>query len=121
PTPTPGLTAAPAPTPGASASPVQPVQPVQPPPGLAPQDIDIEQGAGEMTILVPAGVNAQIRARTAFGEVDVQGNLPAGISDRDSGGNDGPGETLTLSLGSGAPDVIVRADMVFGQITIKEG
>ena len=88
---------------------------------VAPQDLDIEQGAGEMTIIVPAGAHAQIRAKAEFGEVRVVGNLPEGISDRDDGGNDGPGETLSLDLGAGVPAVIVRADITVGQITIQEG
>ena len=88
---------------------------------VAPQDLDIEQGAGEMTILVPAGAHAQIRARAEFGEVRVVGNLPEGISNRDDGSTDGPGETLSLNLGAGAPAVIVRADITVGQITIQEG
>lgn len=92
-----------------------------PDPAVAPQDLDIEQGAGEMTILVPAGANAQVRARAGFGEVRVLGNLPEGISNRDAGRNDGPSETLSLDLGTGAPDVIVRADITVGQITIQEG
>ncbi|WP_404384562.1 PspC domain-containing protein [Knoellia locipacati] len=105
-----------APTPSAGPGPT-------PPPGLpvAPQDLDIEQGAGEMTIIVPAGVDARIRASVEFGEVRVVGNLPEGISDRDDGGNDGPGETLSLDLGTGNPTVIVRADITVGQITIQEG
>ena len=74
-----------------------------------------------MTIIVPSGVDARIRARAEFGEVRVVGNLPEGISDRDSGGNEGPGETLSLDLGTGTPTVIVRADITVGQITIQEG
>ncbi|KGN31054.1 hypothetical protein N798_09375, partial [Knoellia flava TL1] len=92
-----------------------------PDPAVAPQDLDIEQGAGEMTILVPAGANAQIRAKAEFGEVRVVGNLPEGFSNRDDGRNDGPSETLSLDLGTGAPDVIIRADITVGQITIQEG
>ena len=92
-----------------------------PDPTVAPQDLDIEQGAGEMTILVPAGANAQIRAKAEFGEVRVVGNLPEGFSNRDDGRNDGPSETLSLDLGTGAPDVIIRADITVGQITIQEG
>ena len=74
-----------------------------------------------MSIIVPPGATAQIRARADFGEVRVLGDLPDGLSDRDNGTDDGPSETLTLSLGSGAPSVTVRADITFGQITIKEG
>jgi len=92
-----------------------------PDPTVAPQDLDIEQGAGEMTIIVPAGANAQIRAKAEFGEVRVVGNLPEGFSNRDDGRNDGPSETLSLDLGTGTPDVIVRADITVGQITIQEG
>lgn len=100
------------PTPTASAAPVVPA---------VPQEITVEQGAGEMTIIVPPGATAQIRARADFGEVRVLGDLPAGVSNRDNGTDDGPSETLTLNLGSGAPSVTVRADITFGQITIKEG
>jgi phage shock protein PspC (stress-responsive transcriptional regulator) len=106
--------AAPTPTSGPGALPPA-GQPV------APQDLDIEQGAGEMTIIVPAGASAQIRARAELGEVRVVGNLPEGISNRDDGSNDGPGETLSLDLGTGTPAVIVRADITVGQITIQEG
>lgn len=95
------------------ASPTRPV--------ATPQNVDIEQGLGEMTIIVPPGVDAQIRARAGLGEVRVLGNLPDGVSNRDNGGQDSVSETLTLTLGSGAPTVIVRADITAGSITIQEG
>lgn len=113
------LGTSPSPSPDVSPSPQPPPAPT--PPAVAPQELDIEQGIGEMTIIVPPGANAQIRARTEFGEVRVVGNLPEGVSNRDNGGQDGPSETLTLNLGSGAPTVIVRADITAGQITIQEG
>lgn len=90
-------------------------------PSPAPQDLDIEQGAGEMTILVPPGANARIRARAELGEVRVVGDLPDGFSNRDDGRSDGPGESLSLDLGTGTPDVTIRADITVGQITIQEG
>lgn len=105
--------------PAQPSAPTMPVPPAGPVP--APQDIDIEQGVGEMTIIVPPGVDAQIRARAGLGEVRVVGDLPEGVSDRDNGSQDGPSETLTLSLGSGSPTVIVRADITVGSITIQEG
>ena len=115
PSPAPGASAPVTPAPTASAAPATPVAPV------LPQRITVEQGAGEMVIIVPPGATADIRARSDFGEVRVLGDLPAGTSDRDDGANDGPSETLTLALGAGAPTVTVRADITFGQITIKEG
>jgi phage shock protein PspC (stress-responsive transcriptional regulator) len=108
----PAPTATPTPTPSPPAAPVVPA---------LPQEITVEQGAGELTIIVPPGATAQIRARADFGEVQVLGDLPDGLSSRDNGDNDGPSETVTLRLGSGAPTVTVRADITFGQITIKEG
>lgn len=118
--PVPGI--APSPAPGASGpaapAPAAPAAPVAP---VLPQRITVEQGAGEMVIIVPPGATAEIRARSDFGEVRVLGDLPNGRSDRDDGANDGPSETVNLALGAGAPTVTVRADITFGQITIKEG
>ncbi len=118
PTPPPAPSASGLPAPTATPTPTAPTPPAAP---AVPQDITVEQGAGEMLIIVPPGATAQIRARAGFGEVRVLGDLPDGISARDDGTDDGPSETLTLSLGSGAPSVTVRADITFGQITIKEG
>lgn len=112
PVPTPEPSLVPSPTPSASDLPAVPA---------VPQEITVDQGAGEMDIIVPPGAAAEIRARATFGEVRVLGDLPDGLSSRDDGTDDGPGESLTLSLGSGAPTVTVRADITFGQITIKEG
>lgn len=126
PTPAPSVAPAPsAPAPGATASPVPPptavpTVPVAPLPTV-PQRIEIKQGAGEMTIIVPEGANARLHATTTFGEVQVRGGLPGGVSDRDRGDADGPSETLTLKVGSGTPTIIIRAEMTFGQITIQEG
>ena len=88
------------------------------PPG---PDAGVDQGAGEMVIIIPPGANARITARADFGEVRVLGDLPGGVSDRDTGDTDGPSETVSLNLGTGAPAVTVRADITFGQITIQEG
>ncbi|WP_353951025.1 PspC domain-containing protein [Knoellia sp. S7-12] len=134
PTPAPSVAPAPsAPAPGTTASPVPtrtptptptpttaPTAAVAPVPTV-PQRIEIRQGAGEMRIIVPEGANAQIHATTTFGEVQVRGDLPGGVSDRDRGDEDGPSETLTLNVGSGTPTIIIRAEMTFGQITIQEG
>lgn len=118
PTPAPSVTPSPsgtpspsAPTPGATASAVP----------MVPQSIEVDQAAGEMRIIVPEGANAQIIAKSAFGEVQVRGDLPAALSDRDRGDTDGPSETITVNVGSGTPTIIVRADITFGQITIQEG
>ncbi|MFC7486463.1 PspC domain-containing protein [Knoellia sp. CPCC 206453] len=114
----------PAPTPAPTPSPSVAPSPSVSAPGAAatiPQQIEIKQGVGEMTIIVPAGANAQIRAHTMFGDVQVRGDLPGGVSARDRGDEDGPSETLTVNLGTGAPTIIVRADITAGQITIQEG
>ncbi|MFW5469231.1 PspC domain-containing protein [Knoellia sp. CPCC 206435] len=115
PSPAPGASVLPAPTASPAPAPTAPAAPA------APQEITVEQGAGEMLILVPPGANARITARADFGEVRVLGDLPGGLSDRDTGIDDGPSETVSLNLGTGAPTVTVRADITFGQITIQEG
>jgi len=106
--PTPSVAPTVAPTPGAGGATI-------------PQQIEITQGVGEMTIIVPAGANAQIRARTTFGDVQVRGDLPGGVSARDRGDEDGPSETLTVNVGSGTPTITVNATITAGQITIQEG
>lgn len=129
PMPTPSLapTASSAPTPGASTDPaptpslVAPTAPTAPTAPVLPQQIEVSQGAGEMRIIVPEGANARIIAKSTFGEVQVRGDLPQTLSDRDRGDTDGPSETMTVNVGSGTPTIIVRADMRFGQITIQEG
>lgn len=113
--PTPGATASPVPTPTAPTTPTAPAAP------LVPQQIEVTQGAGEMRIIVPEGANARIVAKSTFGEVELRGDLPGTLSDRDRGDTDGPSETMTVNVGSGTPTIIVRADMRFGQITIQEG
>lgn len=120
PTPAPSASGLPAPTatPAPTPAPPAPTAPAAP---VVPQQITVDQGAGEMVIIVPPGANARITARADFGEVRVLGDLPGGVSDRDTGDTDGPSETVSLNLGTGAPAVTVRADITFGQITIQEG
>ncbi|EAP97315.1 hypothetical protein JNB_17633 [Janibacter sp. HTCC2649] len=120
----PVATPVPTPSPNASPSPSVAPSPSASAPGAAatiPQQIEIKQGVGEMTIIVPAGANAQIRARSSFGDVVVRGDLPAGVSTRDQGNDDGPSETLTVNVGTSSPTIIIRADITAGQITIQEG
>jgi len=74
-----------------------------------------------MRIIVPEGANAQIIARSSFGDVNLRGDLPGTLSDRDRGDTDGPSETMTVNVGTAPPTIIVRANVRFGQITIQEG
>ena len=74
-----------------------------------------------MTIIVPEGANAQIRGHVSFGDVEVRGDLPGGVSARDRGDEDGPSETVTVNVGTGVATIIVRADITAGKITIQEG
>ncbi|MEO6020113.1 MAG: PspC domain-containing protein [Knoellia sp.] len=92
-----------------------------PTPLPTPQVIEVRQGAGEITILVPAGANARVEAHASFGDVVTDSDLPAATSDRDNGNQDGPSETLTLNVGAAAPTLLIRADITVGQITIKKG
>lgn len=127
PSPTASSSGAPSPSPSAPGATVPPVAsptatPSAPVAGtVTPQQIEIKQGVGEMRIIVPAGANAQIRAHSSFGDVQVVGDLPGGVSSRDRGEEDGPSETLTVNLGTGTPTIIIRADITAGQITIQEG
>ena len=49
-----------------------------PPVPTVPQQIEIEQGAGEMTIIVPDGANAQIRATSTSARSRSAATCPAG-------------------------------------------
>ncbi|KRE43871.1 PspC domain-containing protein [Knoellia sp. Soil729] len=110
------------PSPSASvAAPSAPSAPAAPPATLVPQQIEVTQGAGEMRIIVPKGAAARITAKARFGEVQLSGDLPAVLSDRDRGETDGPSETMTVNVGTGTPTIIVDATVRVGQITIQEG
>ena len=111
-----------APSPSASAAaPAAPAAPTAPAATVIPQQIEVAQGAGEMRIIVPRGANARITAKSSFGEVQLRGDLPGVLSDRDRGETDGPSETMVVNVGTGTPTIIVDATMRFGQITIQEG
>jgi hypothetical protein len=80
-----------------------------------PQRLHVEVGAGDVRILVPEGVTAQVEARVGFGSI-VQ---------RDADGSTGPDSTgpdreVTTTVGDGPTQVLVDTQLGVGQITIEE-
>ncbi len=79
-----------------------------------PQKITVEIGAGDLTILVPAGLDARVDANVAFGDIThrggVGGTTEASGSDR----------SISTVIGDQPVQVVVDAQLGLGQITIQE-
>ncbi len=80
-----------------------------------PQRLVVEMGAGDLTILVPEGVDAQVDAAVGFGSI-VQHHAD-GTTAPDS---TGPDRQVTTTVGDGPTQVLVDAQLGFGQIIIEE-
>lgn len=86
--------------------------------GLAlstPQAIDIEMGAGDLTILVPAGVDARVEASVGIGSIRHTGSGTVGVNE--SSGTDRSTSTV---IGDEPVQVVIDAELGLGQITIEE-
>lgn len=84
-------------------------------PGAAPERLDVEMGAGDLRIVVPDGVAAQITADVGVGSIRRLGVGGSGSTE-----DAGAGRTVTTTVGDGPVRVVVDADLGFGQITIEE-
>lgn len=91
---------------------------ITPDPRIAPQSIEVNMGAGELTILVPDGLDARVDASVGFGEISHIGGT--GASTVTSGNSGGPDQKQTVRVGDTPVQVIVDAELGLGQITIKE-
>ena len=80
-----------------------------------PQVISLEVGAGDLTILVPEGVSADITAEVGFGS--IMQRSADGSTAPDS---TGPDRSVTTTVGDGPTQVVVDAQLGVGEITIEE-
>lgn len=79
-----------------------------------PQRVSVEMGAGDLTILVPNGLDARVDASVGFGDITHRGGI-GGSSD--VSGSDRSTSTI---IGEQPVQVIVDAQLGLGQITIQE-
>ena len=56
-----------------------------------------------------------------MGNIEIQDSLPGAGLANDQSDRNGPGLQRTVSIGAGAPTIVVDAELRFGEITIKEG
>lgn len=87
-------------------------------PRTSPQTVEVDMGAGELTILVPDGLDARIDASVGFGEIRHIGG--ATVSTGTSQNSGGPDQKTTVTVGDTPVQVIVDAELGLGQITIEE-
>ncbi|MEO7061964.1 MAG: PspC domain-containing protein [Lapillicoccus sp.] len=88
----------------------------------AGQHITLQQGLGDLTILVPAGVTATIEATVGVGDlkvVDSQGKTVTGGLQTGTGQH-GSADSVKQTFGTGATTVTVTAHLGAGDLTIKE-
>ena len=80
-----------------------------------PQEVSVHLGAGDLTVVVPDGLDARIDAHVGLGNIRLDDGT--GPPTERSGNN----RSLSTTVGNGAsPDVVVTADVGLGQITIQE-
>jgi hypothetical protein len=68
-------------------------------------------GLGELKVLVPAGLNVRVDGHVGLGAI----LLP---DDPDSNGKGGSDVSRSVSLGGGPTQVVVRAGVGIGQLTV---
>ena len=85
------------------------------PVSTTPQEISVEMGAGDLTILVPAGLDARVDASVGFGSIRHSGGSVADVNE--SSGTD---RSTTTVIGDQPVQVVVDAQLGLGQITIQE-
>lgn len=80
-----------------------------------PQQIRVEMGVGDLTILVPPGLDARVDASVGIGSIRHTGSSVVGVNE--SSGTDRSTSTV---LGDEPVQVVVDAQLGLGQITIQE-
>ena len=78
------------------------------------QRVTVQMGAGDLTILVPPGLDVRVDASVGFGDITHKGGI-GGTTD--TTGNDRSTSTL---IGAEPVEVVVDAQLGLGQITIQE-
>ena len=80
-----------------------------------PQKVTVDMGAGDLTILVPAGLDARVDANVGLGSIRHTGSGVVGVNE--SSGTDRSTSTV---IGQEPVQVVVDAELGIGQITIQE-
>lgn len=80
-----------------------------------PQLIEVQMGAGELTILVPSGLDARVDASVGLGSIRHTGSTVTGVDE--SSGTD---RSESFTAGDEPVQVVVDAELGIGQITIQE-
>lgn len=80
-----------------------------------PQKVTVDMGAGDLTILVPAGLDARVDANVGLGSIRHTGSSVVGVNE--SSGTDRSTSTV---IGQEPVQVVVDAELGIGQITIQE-
>ena len=84
-------------------------------PRPTPQTIEVDMGAGELTILVPPGLDARIDANVAMGSIRHTGSTVTDVNE-----NSGVDRSTSMTIGDTPVEVIIDAELGLGQITIQE-
>ena len=84
-------------------------------PRTTPQTIVVDMGAGELTILVPAGLDARIDANVGFGAVRHTGSTVTEVDE-----SAGPDVSQSVTIGDTPVEVVIDAELSLGRITIQE-
>lgn len=84
------------------------------PAATIPQRVTVEMGAGDLTIVVPEGLDVRVDASVGFGDITHQGGA---VGTPDSTGTD---RSTTTVIGDQPVQVVVDAQLGLGQITIQE-
>ena len=84
------------------------------PAATIPQRVTVEMGAGDLTIVVPEGLDVRVDASVGFGDITHQGG--AGGPTSKSGGD----QDMSTVIGDQPVHVVVDAQLGLGQITIQE-
>jgi len=98
------------PAPGAST----PATPATPPATTIPQRVTVEMGAGDLTIVVPEGLDVRVDASVGFGDITHRGGV-GGTTD-----TTGSDRSTSTVIGDPPVQVVVDAQLGLGQITIQE-
>lgn len=84
-------------------------------PRTTPQTIEVDMGAGELTILVPEGLDARIDANVGFGNIRHTGATVTGVNE-----TSGADRSTSVTIGDTPVEVVIDAELGLGQITIQE-
>ena len=73
--------------------------------------IEVGANAGEIVVTLPEGVDANVNADVAFGEIDILGEQRGGT---------GLSVTDTVDGGADAPEIDLEIDLAFGSIEVRQ-